>query len=99
VVDFTGIDYMLCNYDVPVVFDGTHSVQRPGGNGDSSGGNSSYVRGLARAASALGVRNFFLEVHSDPVNAPSYVPNMLHLEDFENVVEDIVNFHYDRSTK
>jgi 2-dehydro-3-deoxyphosphooctonate aldolase (KDO 8-P synthase) len=96
IVDFTGLDYMLCNYDVPIVFDGTHSVQKPGGNGESSGGNRSYVRSLARAASALGVRNFFLEVHEDPDNAPSDGPNMLHLDDFEQVVEDVVNFHYDR---
>jgi 2-dehydro-3-deoxyphosphooctonate aldolase (KDO 8-P synthase) len=96
VVDFTGIDYMLRNYDVPIVFDGTHSVQKPGGNGDSSSGNRDYVPSLARAASALGIRNFFLEVHPDPDNAPSDGPNMLHLDDFEQVVEDVVNFHYDR---
>jgi 2-dehydro-3-deoxyphosphooctonate aldolase (KDO 8-P synthase) len=90
VVDFTGIDYMLNNFDVPVVFDATHSVQKPGGNGDSSGGNRDYVPGLCRAASALGVTNFFLEVHPDPDNAPSDGPNMLRLDDFEKVVKDII---------
>ena len=90
VVDFTGIDYMLNNFDVPVVFDATHSVQKPGGNGDSSGGNRDYVPGLCRAASALGVTNFFLEVHPDPDNAPSDGPNMLRLDDFESVVKNIV---------
>ncbi len=94
VVDFTGIDYMLSNFDCPVVFDATHSVQKPGGNGSSSGGNRDYVPGLARAASALGVGNFFLEVHADPDNAPSDGPNMLRLEDFEEVVRDIHRYSY-----
>ena len=96
VVDFTGIEYMLDSYSVPVVFDVTHSVQQPGGAGDSSSGNRRYVPSLARAASALGVSNFFLEVHSDPDTAPSDGANMLHLSEFEQVVEDVVNFHYDR---
>ena len=89
VVDFTGINYMLDSFDCPVVLDATHSVQKPGGNGSSSGGNRNYVPGLTRAASALGVSNFFLEVHPDPDNAPSDGPNMLKLEDFEKVVYDI----------
>ena len=89
VVDFTGLDYMLTNYNVPIVLDATHSVQKPGGNGSSSGGNRNYVPGLARAASALGIRNFFLEVHADPDNAPSDGPNMLRLKDFEDVVKQI----------
>ena len=87
--DFTGIQYMLDNAGVPVVFDVTHSVQKPGGQGDSSGGNRSYVPGLSRAAAAMGVNNFFLEVHPDPDNAPSDGPNMLHLKDFEDVVKQI----------
>ena len=94
VTDFTGIQYMLDNAGVPVVFDVTHSVQKPGGQGDSSGGNSAYVPPLCRAASALGVSNFFLEVHPDPDNAPSDGPNMLKLEDFENVVKEIIAFNY-----
>jgi 2-dehydro-3-deoxyphosphooctonate aldolase (KDO 8-P synthase) len=89
VVDFTGLEYMLTNYNVPVVLDATHSVQKPGGNGTSSGGNRDYVPGLTRAASALGISNFFLEVHADPDNAPSDGPNMLRLEDFEDVVKQI----------
>ena len=96
VVDFTGIDYMLNTYSVPIVLDATHSVQKPGGNGSSSGGNRSYVPGLCRAASALGVSNFFLEVHQDPDNAPSDGPNMLHLKDFEEVVDDIHRYSYTR---
>ena len=90
VVDFTGIDYMLNNFNVPIIFDATHSVQKPGGLGGSSGGNRDYVPGLCRAASALGVTNFFLEVHPDPDNAPSDGPNMLRLDDFEKVVKDII---------
>jgi 2-dehydro-3-deoxyphosphooctonate aldolase (KDO 8-P synthase) len=94
VVDFTGIDYMLHNFDVPVVLDATHSVQKPGGNGDSSGGNRDYVPGLLRAASALGVRDFFIEVHADPDNAPSDGPNMLRLDDFERTVDEIHRYSY-----
>jgi 2-dehydro-3-deoxyphosphooctonate aldolase (KDO 8-P synthase) len=96
VVDFTGIDYMLNNYTVPVVLDATHSVQKPGGNGSSSGGNRDYVPGLCRAASALGVSNFFLEVHADPDNAPSDGPNMVKLDQFESIIDQIVKYNYKR---
>jgi 2-dehydro-3-deoxyphosphooctonate aldolase (KDO 8-P synthase) len=96
VVDFTGLQYMLDNYDVPCVFDVTHAVQKPGGNGESSGGNRNYVPGLARAASAMGIHNFFIEVHADPDNAPSDGPNMLKLENFEEVVRDIISYSYSR---
>lgn len=94
VVDFTGMQYILDNYDVPLVFDATHSVQKPGGQGDSSGGNRAYVQPLCRAASAMGVNNFFLEVHDDPDNAPSDGPNMIKLDDFESVITDIYNYSY-----
>lgn len=94
VVDYTGLQFLLATYDIPIVFDGTHAVQAPGGQGDSSGGNRSYVRGLCRAASALGVYSHFLEVHPDPDNAPSDGPNMLRLEDFEEVVNDINRYSY-----
>ena len=78
------------------VLDATHSVQNPGGNGTSSGGNRDYVPGLARAAAAMGVSNFFLEVHADPDNAPSDGPNMLRLENFEETVRDIIGHSYSR---
>ena len=94
VVDYTGLNYMLNNINADVVFDVTHSVQKPGGHGTSSGGNRDYVPGLARAGSALGIRNFFLEVHEDPDNAPSDGPNALHLKDFKKVVADIVKYSY-----
>jgi 2-dehydro-3-deoxyphosphooctonate aldolase (KDO 8-P synthase) len=96
VVDFTGIDFMLTNYNVPIVLDATHSVQKPGGNGTSSGGNRDFVPGLCRAASALGVSNFFLEVHADPDNAPSDGPNMVKLDQFESIVDQIVKYNYTR---
>ena len=94
VVDFNGIQYMLNNLDVPIVFDATHSCQQPGGLGTSSGGNRNNVAGLARAAAAVGVNNFFLEVHADPDNAPSDGPNMLHLTDFERAVDEIHRYSY-----
>ena len=94
VVDFTGLDYMLSNYNTPVVLDATHSVQKPGGLGGSSGGNRNYVPGLCRAGSALGIRNFFIEVHADPDNAPSDGPNMLHLDDFERTIDEIYSYSY-----
>ena len=92
--DFTGLQYMMENYDVPIVYDVTHSVQKPGGLGESSGGNRSYIPGLARAASALGVSHFFIEVHDDPDNAPSDGPAQLNLKDFEHLVKDITEYSY-----
>ena len=99
VVDYTGLSYMLDNYDTDIVFDVTHSVQKPGGLGDSSGGNRDYVPGLARAGSALGITSFFLEVHPMPDDSPSDGPNMLRLDDFEQVVKDIVAFNYKGPSK
>jgi 2-dehydro-3-deoxyphosphooctonate aldolase (KDO 8-P synthase) len=94
VVDFTGLNYMLDNFNVPIILDATHSVQKPGGLGSSSGGNRNYVPGLCRAASALGISNFFLEVHADPDNAPSDGLNMLHLKDFESLISSIKTYEY-----
>jgi 2-dehydro-3-deoxyphosphooctonate aldolase (KDO 8-P synthase) len=96
VVDYTGLIYMLDNYDSDIVFDVTHSVQKPGGLGDSSGGNRDYVPGLARAGSALGVTSFFLEVHPMPDDSPSDGPNMLRLDNFEKVVDDLVKYQYEQ---
>lgn len=94
VVDFTGIVYMLNTYNCHIVLDATHAVQSPGGNGTSSGGNRDYVPALLRAGSAVGVRNFFLEVHPDPDNAPSDGANMLRLEDFEKAIKEIHDYSY-----
>lgn len=95
VVDFSGMEYCLRRYNVPFVYDATHSVQKPSINGGSSGGDRSLVVPLLRAATALGVSNFFLEVHPDPDNAPSDGPNMLKLDDFEEAVYNIAQYHYD----
>ena len=99
VVDYTGLMYMLDNLDCSVVFDVTHSVQKPGGLGTSSGGNRDYVPGLARSGSALGISSFFIEVHPLPDQSPSDGPNMLRLDDFEQVVKDIVAFNYTGPSK
>ena len=96
VVDYTGLMYMLSNFDNDIVFDCTHSAQKPGGQGTSSGGNRDYVPGLARSGSALGISSFFLEVHPVPDDSPSDGPNMLRLDDFEQVVGDIVKYQYER---
>jgi len=94
VVDYTGLIYMLDNYDSDIVFDVTHSVQKPGGLGTSSGGNRDYVPGLARAGAALGITSFFIEVHPMPDDSPSDGPNMLRLDNFEKVVDEIVRYSY-----
>lgn len=96
VVDFTGVAYMLDTFDCSIVLDATHSVQAPGGNGMASGGNRDYVPSLCRAGSAVGVDNFFLEVHDDPDNAPSDGANMLNLKDFDKTIEEIVQYNYER---
>jgi 2-dehydro-3-deoxyphosphooctonate aldolase (KDO 8-P synthase) len=89
VVDYAGIQYMLQHYDCPIVFDATHSVQKPGGNGTTSSGNRDYAPGMARAAAAVGVDNFFFEVHPNPDDAPSDGPNMLFLKDFDSVMSGV----------
>ena len=96
VVDFNGIQYMLDNFSIPIVFDVTHATQKPGLLGGSSGGNRDYAPGLTRAAAAMGVDNFFLEVHPDPDNAPSDGPNMIKLHNFEEVIHDISRYSYSR---
>lgn len=75
----------------PVIFDATHSVQQPGGKGDSSGGDREMVPVLARAAVAVGVAGVFMETHQDPDNAPSDGPNMVRLSDMPNVLESLRN--------
>ena len=73
----------------PVIFDATHSVQQPGGKGDSSSGEREFIYDLSKAAIAVGVAGLFLEVHDDPDNAPSDGPNMLKLSDLENFLNNI----------
>jgi 2-dehydro-3-deoxyphosphooctonate aldolase (KDO 8-P synthase) len=80
VVDMRGFSRMRAACDAPVIFDGTHSVQRPGmGEGGASGGAREYIAALTRAAAAAGADGLFLETHPDPDNAPSDGPNMLPL--------------------
>ena len=81
----------------PVVFDATHSVQQPGGQGTSSGGQREFVPVLARAAVAVGVDAVFMETHQDPDNAPSDGPNMVPLDQFEALCADLLA--YDDLTK
>lgn len=79
VSDFRALPIMA-ELGSPVVFDATHSVQQPGGQGGSSGGERRFVETLARAAVAVGVAGLFIETHEDPDNAPSDGPNMVHLD-------------------
>ena len=76
----------------PVVFDATHSVQQPGGQGDRSGGQREYVPVLARAALAIGVAALFIETHQDPDNAPSDGPNMIPLKDLPELLARLQQF-------
>jgi 2-dehydro-3-deoxyphosphooctonate aldolase (KDO 8-P synthase) len=96
VSDFRGLPIMAA-YGAPVIFDATHSVQQPGGQGTASGGQREFVAVLARAAVAVGVAGVFIETHPDPDRAPSDGPNMIALRDFEALVANLMA--YDRITK
>lgn len=85
VVDMTGLRVMK-EMGVPVIFDATHSVQKPGGNGISTGGNRQYVEYLAKAAIAVGVDGLFMETHPDPDNAKSDGPNMVPLGEMKELL-------------
>jgi 2-dehydro-3-deoxyphosphooctonate aldolase (KDO 8-P synthase) len=76
----------------PVIFDATHSVQQPGGQGTSSGGERKYVGVLARAAVAVGVAGVFIETHPDPDKAPSDGPNMIAIKDLEALLKDLIAY-------
>ncbi|QDU85909.1 2-dehydro-3-deoxyphosphooctonate aldolase [Planctomycetes bacterium Pla163] len=90
VVDMTGFED-LAALGVPVVFDATHSVQRPGGADGTTGGNRDLAPLLARAAAATGmVDGFFFEVHPDPDSSPSDGPNMIRLADFPSVLDGVL---------
>ncbi|KSV74654.1 3-deoxy-8-phosphooctulonate synthase [Ensifer sp. ENS08] len=83
---------IMASLGAPVVFDATHSVQQPGGQGGSSGGQREFVETLARAAVAVGVAGVFVETHEDPDNAPSDGPNMVHLRDMPRLLEKLLAF-------
>lgn len=81
---------IMAETGAPVIFDATHSVQQPGGRGDSSGGERRFVATLARAATAVGIAGVFLETHQDPDNAPSDGPNMVPLADMPRLLETLI---------
>ena len=87
----------LARTGAPVIFDATHSVQQPGGQGTSSGGQREFVPVLARAAVAVGVAGVFIETHQDPDHAPSDGPNMIALKDLEALLTKLMAF--DRLSK
>ena len=83
---------IMAEIGAPVVFDATHSVQQPGGQGGSSGGERRFVETLARAAVAVGVAGVFIETHQDPDNAPSDGPNMVPLKQMPALLERLMAF-------
>jgi 2-dehydro-3-deoxyphosphooctonate aldolase (KDO 8-P synthase) len=91
VSDFRALPIMA-ETGAPVIFDATHSVQQPGGQGTSSGGDRRFVATLARAAVAVGVAGLFVETHEDPDRAPSDGPNMVALKDMPALLERLVAF-------
>jgi 2-dehydro-3-deoxyphosphooctonate aldolase (KDO 8-P synthase) len=88
---------ILAETGAPVIFDATHSVQQPGGQGERSGGERRFVPVLARAAVAVGVAGLFIETHQDPDRAPSDGPNMLPLGSLEPLLKELIEI--DRLTK
>ena len=93
VVDFRSLPQMRA-LGYPVVFDATHSVQMPGGQGNKSGGQREFVPYLARAAAAIGIDALFMEIHEDPDNALSDGPNMIALSQLESVLQPILNVRH-----
>jgi 2-dehydro-3-deoxyphosphooctonate aldolase (KDO 8-P synthase) len=81
---------ILAKIGAPVIFDATHSVQEPGGQGTSSGGERAFVPVLARAATAVGIAGLFIETHQDPDRAPSDGPNMIALKDLPLLLERLM---------
>ncbi|WP_334129204.1 3-deoxy-8-phosphooctulonate synthase [Sneathiella sp.] len=97
VSDMRGLAIMAEQTGLPIVFDATHSVQQPGGQGTTSGGQREFVPVLARAAVAVGVAMLFMETHQDPDNAPSDGPNMVPIDQMEALLATLQK--YDRVTK
>ena len=92
VSDMRALPILARSTGAPVIFDATHSVQQPGGQGTSSGGEREFVPVLARAAVAVGVAGVFIETHPDPDRAPSDGPNMVPLREFEDLVKTLMAF-------
>ena len=92
VSDMRALPIMASQTQCPVVFDATHSVQQPGGQGATSGGQREFAPVLARAAVAVGVAAVFMETHEDPDRAPSDGPNMIHFKELPGIVETLLEF-------
>src|SRR5215467_13644778 len=92
VSDMRALPILARTIGAPVIFDATHSVQQPGGQGTSSGGEREFVPVLARAAVAVGVAGIFIETHQDPDQAPSDGPNMVPLQQMEGLLRRLVEF-------
>jgi 2-dehydro-3-deoxyphosphooctonate aldolase (KDO 8-P synthase) len=90
VVDFRSLPQMR-EFGYPIVFDATHSVQMPGGQGNKSGGQRQFVPYLARAATAIGIDALFMEIHENPDTAPSDGPNMIPLAHLETVLKQVLS--------
>jgi 2-dehydro-3-deoxyphosphooctonate aldolase (KDO 8-P synthase) len=82
---------IMAKFGYPIIFDATHSVQQPGGMGEKSGGQREFVPHLSRAAIAVGVGAIFIETHEDPDNAPSDGPNMVPLNELENLLKKLTD--------
>ena len=89
--DFRGLQTMA-GTGYPVIFDATHSVQQPSGQGNTSGGERQFVAGLARAACAMGISGVFIETHQDPDNAPCDGPNMIAIDHMGALMDDLLAF-------
>jgi 2-dehydro-3-deoxyphosphooctonate aldolase (KDO 8-P synthase) len=89
--DFRGLQTMA-ETGYPVIFDATHSVQQPSGQGNTSGGERQFVAGLARAACAMSVSGVFIETHQDPDNAPCDGPNMIAIDQMGALMDDLLAF-------
>jgi 2-dehydro-3-deoxyphosphooctonate aldolase (KDO 8-P synthase) len=92
VSDMRALPILKRTAQVPVIFDATHSVQQPGGQGTSSGGEREFVPVLARAATAVGIAGIFIETHQDPDKAPSDGPNMMPLKEMEPLLRALIEF-------
>jgi 2-dehydro-3-deoxyphosphooctonate aldolase (KDO 8-P synthase) len=92
VSDMRALPIMAAATGAPIIFDATHSVQQPGGQGASSGGEREFVPVLARAAVAVGVAGVFIETHQDPDRAPSDGPNMIPLKEMEGLLRRLQEF-------
>jgi 2-dehydro-3-deoxyphosphooctonate aldolase (KDO 8-P synthase) len=90
--DMRALPILARDTGAPVIFDATHSVQQPGGQGTSSGGEREFVAVLARAAVAVGVAGVFIETHPDPDKAPSDGPNMVPLKEMEALIRRLIEF-------